>query len=58
MALDKLGYDKETIDISGFNSEIKKAKMLYFIKASLTSDILLSKLEMAKNVFGQVAVLK
>ena len=50
MALDKLGYENETIDISGFNHEIKKAKILYFAKASLTSDILLSKLGMAKNV--------
>lgn len=50
MALDKLGYENETIDISGFNGEIKKAKLLYFAKASLTSDILLSKLGMAKNV--------
>lgn len=38
MALDKLGYENETIDISGFNGEIKKAKLLYFAKASLTSD--------------------
>lgn len=50
MALDKLGYENETIDISNFNGEIKKAKMLYFAKASLTSDFLLSKLGMAKNV--------
>lgn len=50
MALDKMGYENETINISGFNHEIKKAKMLYFAKASLTSDILLSKLGMAKNV--------
>ena len=50
MALDKLGYENETIDISGFNGEIKKAKLLYFAKASLTSDILLSKLGMAKNI--------
>lgn len=49
MVLDKLGYDNETIDISGFNGEIKKAKMKYFIKASLTSDILLSKFGMAKT---------
>ena len=49
MALDKLGYENETIDISGFNGEIKKVKLLYFAKASLTSDILLSKLGMAKN---------
>ena len=48
MALDKLGYENETIDISGFNGEIKKVKLLYFAKASLTSDILLSKLGMAK----------
>lgn len=50
MALDKLGYENETIDISGFNGEIKKAKLLYFAKASLTSDILLFKFGMAKNV--------
>lgn len=50
MALDKLGYENETIDISGFNGEIKKAKIKYFAKAALTSDILLSKAGMAKNV--------
>lgn len=50
MILDKLGIENETINISGFNGEIKKAKIKYFIKASLTSDILLSKLGMAKNV--------
>ena len=50
MALDKLGYDNETIDVSGFNSEIKRAKIIYFAKASLTSDILLSKFGLAKNV--------
>lgn len=50
MALDKLDYENETIDIAGFNHEIKKAKILYFAKASLTSDILNSKLGMAKNV--------
>lgn len=51
MALDKLGYENETIDISGFNYEIKKAKLWYFVKASLTSDILFVKIGMAKNVF-------
>lgn len=50
MALDKLNYDNETIDITGFDGEIKKAKLKYFAKASLTSDILLSKIGMAKNV--------
>lgn len=49
-ALDKLNVENETINIEGFNSEIQKAKIKYFIKASLTSDILLSKLGMAKNV--------
>lgn len=48
MALDKLGYDNETIDISGFRNEIKKSKIKYFVKASLTSNILLSKFGMAK----------
>lgn len=50
MALDKLGYENETIDIAGFNGEIKKAKIKYFAKAALTSDILMSKMGMAKNV--------
>lgn len=49
MALDKLGYDNETIDITGFNGEIKKAKIKYFLKASLTSSILLTKMGRAKN---------
>ena len=50
MVLYKIGYENETIDVSGFIGEIKKAKTKYFIKASLSSDILLSKLGMAKNV--------
>ena len=50
MALDKLGYENETINVSGFSSEIRKSKVKYFVKASLTSDILLSKFGMAKNV--------
>lgn len=50
MALDKLGYENVTIDVSAFIHEIKKAKMLYFLKASLTTDILPSKLGMVKNV--------
>lgn len=50
MALDKLGYENETIDISGFKNEIVKSKLLYFVKASLTSDILLTKFGMVKNL--------
>ena len=50
MALDKLKIENETINISGFSGEIRKAKIKYFIKASLTSDILFSKLGMAKNI--------
>lgn len=50
MALDKMNIANETIDISGFKHEIKKAKIKYFVKASLTSDILLSKVGMARNV--------
>lgn len=49
MALDKLGYENETVDISGFNREIKKAKMLYFVKASLTSSFFLIKLGRVKD---------
>lgn len=48
--LDKMGYENETIDVSGFNHEIKKAKLIYFMKASLTSDILWVKMGMVKNV--------
>lgn len=48
MALDKLGYENETIDISGFNREIRKAKLLYFAKASLSSDIFFTKIGRAK----------
>ncbi len=50
MILDKLEIDNETIDISGFNHEIKKRKIKYFIKASFTTDILRSKVGMAKTV--------
>ena len=46
MALDRMGIENETINIDGFNREIKKAKSKYFIKAALTSDILLSKMGM------------
>lgn len=49
MALEKLGYENETIDISGFRREIQKAKLLYFAKASLTSGILLTKIGRAKD---------
>lgn len=53
MALDKLEIENETIDISGFTDEIKKAKIKYFIKASLTSNILLTKIGRAKDYFVQ-----
>ena len=49
MALDSLGYENETIDISGFNNEIKKAKLLYFLKASFTSTILFTKIGRARD---------
>jgi len=49
MALDKLGYENETIDISGLNGEIKKAKIKYFAKASLSSGILLTKIGRVKD---------
>lgn len=50
MALDKMGIDNETINIAGFSGEIKKAKIKYFVKASLTSDIIFLKFGMAKNL--------
>lgn len=62
MILDKLKIDNETINIVGFQSEIRNAKIKYFIKASLTSDILIEKIGMAKNVvikrFGQSEYVK
>ena len=39
--LDKLGYENETIDISGFRKDIRISKIKYFIKASLIDDILI-----------------
>lgn len=49
MILDKLGYENETIRIDGLSSEIKKSKIKYFAKASLTSGILFSKIGRAKD---------
>lgn len=43
MALDRLNIENETICIDGINREIRRSKVLYFAKASLTSDILRSK---------------
>ena len=51
--LDKLGYDNETIDICGFSGEIRKAKLIFFIKAAFTSDILFSKLGRVKTVLAR-----
>lgn len=48
-ALDELGIENETINISGFNGEIKRAKLRYFAQATLTSDILISKIGMVQN---------
>lgn len=50
MALNRLGIENETIDISGFWKQHRKKQMKYFAKAVLTSDILLSKAGMAINV--------
>lgn len=49
LVLDRLGYENETIDISGFHGEIRRAKMMYFAKASLSSGILLTKIGRAKD---------
>lgn len=50
LILDQLNYDCETIDITGFNKEIRQAKAKYFIKASLTSNILMYKFGRAKSM--------
>lgn len=50
LVLDKLNYDNETIDITGFSREIRQAKAKYFIKASLTSNILIYKFGRAKSM--------
>ncbi len=49
MALDKMGYENETINMEGINPQIKKRKVKYFAKAAVTSDILLFKFGMAAN---------
>ena len=51
MALDKLGIENETINISGISKNIKLSKMIYFAKMSLTSDILFQKKGMLFNKF-------
>ena len=51
MALDYLGYKNETIDISGFQNELNRAKYLYFAKASFSSGFLPAKAGMAVNAF-------
>lgn len=48
--LDKLGYENETINISRIKREINRSKRNYFIKASLTSKILIYKIGMVRNV--------
>lgn len=53
MALDRLNIENETICIDGLNREIRRAKALYFAKASLTSDILRAK---AGRALAQVRV--
>lgn len=49
MALDKLGFENETIDISGFSKEIRTAKLKFFVKESLTSSFLITKLGRVKS---------
>ena len=56
MALDKLNIDNETVNIDGVRGEIKKAKIKYFVKASLTSDILLSKIGRAITVLRRKVI--
>lgn len=51
LVMDKLGVENETVDISNINGEIRKDKIKYFLKASFTSDILLSKIGMVRNIF-------
>lgn len=43
LALQTLGYENETIDISLFSKELTKRKIRYFMKASVTSPILFHK---------------
>ncbi len=43
VALDDMGIENETIDVSGFKIEIDKEKKRYFIKAAFSSDILRDK---------------
>lgn len=48
--LDKLNYINETIDVSGINNEINRSKKIYFLKAAFSSDILLYKAGMVRNL--------
>lgn len=48
--LDNMNIANETIDISGLKKEINVAKYKYFLKASLTSDILIYKFGNLKNL--------
>lgn len=49
MLLDRMHIENETIDISAFRRDIRTAKIKYFAKASLTSDILRTKGGMAAS---------
>ncbi len=48
--LDKLGIENETINVSGFIKELRRAQYLYIIKSGLNSNIFRDKFGKAKNV--------
>lgn len=50
MALDKLGENNETINISGLSKQIKMLMMKYLVRASLTSDTFFQKYGMVVNL--------
>lgn len=48
--LDKLQIENETINVSGFLSQLRKAQYAYIIKSGLKSDIIKDRLGKARNV--------
>lgn len=48
--LDKLEIENETINVSGFLSEFRKAQYSYILKSGITSDIFKDRLGKAKNL--------
>ena len=51
--LDKLNIENETINVSGFLGEFRKAQYLYILKSGLNSDIFKDRFGKAKNLIAK-----